>query len=244
MTPASHAAPFPRRLPDVLRWCALLAFQAGALAGVLRIGHRPVPWRDLVGWVDTTAGVDVAIGLLRPVALALAGYLLVTTTLYAVARASGAVAATRCLAPATVPLARRLTDRAVAVALFGSVVGGPVVGVPVAAVAAPLPPGLQAPTGVEDPPERSASPVEPARAQPRERTRLVEAGEHLWSIAAAELASRTGRPVTALSPSEIGPYWAELVATNRYRIRSQDPDLVLPGERLVLPPGPEEETGR
>ncbi len=61
---------------------------------------------------------------------------------------------------------------------------------------------------------------------------VVEKGDHLWSISATELERRlTHRP----SSAEIAPYWRQVIEANRDRLRSGDPDLIYPGETVLLP---------
>lgn len=65
-------------------------------------------------------------------------------------------------------------------------------------------------------------------------THVVAPGEHLWSIAAAHLAESTG---TTPSASEVAPYWRELIELNRADLPDPgNPDLLLPGVELRLPP--------
>ena len=66
-------------------------------------------------------------------------------------------------------------------------------------------------------------------------THPVVQGESFWTIAAEALEHTWGRPPT---DAEIDPYWRALVAVNRSRLVSDDPDLVLPGQVLELPPPP------
>ena len=58
-----------------------------------------------------------------------------------------------------------------------------------------------------------------------EQTYTVTAGDNLWKIAAAH------------TPDDepVGPYWRRLIAANEGRLLSGDPDLIYPGEILVLP---------
>lgn len=63
----------------------------------------------------------------------------------------------------------------------------------------------------------------------------VHAGESMWSIAEERLATAAGAPGADVSDEEVGPYWAEVVATNAPVVRSGDPSLIYPGERLRLP---------
>ena len=63
-------------------------------------------------------------------------------------------------------------------------------------------------------------------------TAVVEKGDHLWSISAAHLADRLTRAPNA---AEVTPYWREVIEVNKDRLRSGDPDLIFPGETVVLP---------
>lgn len=60
-------------------------------------------------------------------------------------------------------------------------------------------------------------------------------GDNLWSIARANLARGTGRSQAELSNREVAVYWLRLVAANRARLRSGNPDLIHPGEYVRLP---------
>ncbi len=64
-------------------------------------------------------------------------------------------------------------------------------------------------------------------------TVVVEKGDHLWSISADHLQASTGEEPSA---AEITPVWVEVIEANRARLRSGDPDLIYPGETVVLPP--------
>jgi len=64
---------------------------------------------------------------------------------------------------------------------------------------------------------------------------VVQRGESLWSIAAADLEA-AGR-----GTERIAAHWVRIVELNRDRVRSGNPDLIYPGEVVVLPPV--EETG-
>jgi len=73
----------------------------------------------------------------------------------------------------------------------------------------------------------------PIALETRESTTVVvESGDHLWSISAAHLEDRL-----AHSPSvaEITPFWRAVIKANRDRLRSGDPDLIYPGETVLLP---------
>ena len=58
----------------------------------------------------------------------------------------------------------------------------------------------------------------------------VERGDNFWTISAHHLADMSEHPVS------VGVYWRRVIAENIDRIRSGDPDLIFPGEIIVLPP--------
>ncbi|MGB7861099.1 MAG: LysM domain-containing protein [Acidimicrobiia bacterium] len=61
----------------------------------------------------------------------------------------------------------------------------------------------------------------------------VRPGDHLWKISASHLVDRLEREV---GTNEISPYWRSVITMNRSHLRSGDPDLIYPGEVIVLPP--------
>jgi len=66
-----------------------------------------------------------------------------------------------------------------------------------------------------------------------ETTVVVENGDHLWKISASHLDDALGRPA---EDGEIAPFWRSVIESNRDDLRSGDPDLIYPGEVVVLPP--------
>lgn len=104
---------------------------------------------------------------------------------------------------------------------------------PATAVAPPgsivAPPGAPA----RDGPSASSAPAPgpPTGAAPV--TATVQAGQSFWSIATAVVAARVGTIPTA---EQIGPYWVALVAANAADLRQpDDPDLIYPGQTVVVP---------
>ncbi|HEX6420972.1 MAG TPA: LysM domain-containing protein [Acidimicrobiales bacterium] len=66
---------------------------------------------------------------------------------------------------------------------------------------------------------------------------LVEAGDSFWSIAAEVTSPPGGPPATEHT---VRRYWRALVAANRDRLLDPaNPDVLRPGQRLVLPPPPD-----
>ncbi len=71
--------------------------------------------------------------------------------------------------------------------------------------------------------------------EPAVRTYRVRPGDNLWTVAEGHLADRTGRADGEVGLDEVRAYWLRLVEANRPRLASGDPDLIYPGEILVLP---------
>ena len=62
---------------------------------------------------------------------------------------------------------------------------------------------------------------------------MVEPGDHLWSISEQRMRQIAhGR----LSDERVAVYWRTVIDRNIDRIRSGNPDLIFPGETIVLPP--------
>jgi hypothetical protein len=83
-------------------------------------------------------------------------------------------------------------------------------------------------------------PVPTAGAGPapatRERTsQPAAAGDSLWTIARDHLAA-VGKGAGEPTNRQVAEYWAKVKAANRHRLTSGDPDLIEPGEKIVLPP--------
>ena len=122
-----------------------------------------------------------------------------------------------------------------------------------------LPPGVVVPSDpvVEEPPTYTPTPAAPTPEQDsaassvrlsayaiqyagtasvatsnESTTYTVRRGDNLWTIAEAHLTVVTG---TDVSDAVIAPYWGRLVADNQHTLTSQNPDLINPGEVIVLP---------
>jgi hypothetical protein len=91
-----------------------------------------------------------------------------------------------------------------------------------------------APAAAPPAPAPAAAPPAPVAAA---ATRTIAAGEHLWSIAAEQVARASGRAPTELAPADVAPYWTRLCMLNVGRLRSGNPSLVYTGEVLELPQG-------
>jgi nucleoid-associated protein YgaU len=68
------------------------------------------------------------------------------------------------------------------------------------------------------------------------RTWTVRPGDSLWSIAETALSAAWGQPADARL---LGHYWWQVVETNRASLPiPANPDLLFPGDKVVLPPPP------
>jgi nucleoid-associated protein YgaU len=65
-----------------------------------------------------------------------------------------------------------------------------------------------------------------------ETTVVVESGDHLWKISQDHLDTTLGR---AADDTEVAPFWSSVIESNQDKLRSGDPDLIFPGEVVVLP---------
>jgi hypothetical protein len=85
-------------------------------------------------------------------------------------------------------------------------------------------------------PPVASAPSEPAPETRVQASRVVINGDNLWTIARDHLAQARGGGADKPATREVAAYWLRVVEANRLRLRSGDPDLIYPGERIVLPP--------
>ncbi len=231
--------------------------------GLTRLGgvrRWHVDWVHFWGWLQAAPLGDALAGILRWTMLALAWWLLASSVLYSVARLSKVPALIRGTGWLTVPFVRFAVDRALVVTLAASTVVGARAGAafaqtptgpPVARAtvsASPTPGWNGAKASVAS--RATALPVvdtvalrspEPATASlgapPLAAARQceVQVDDNLWSIAAAHLAEVTGQDASSLGAGDIASYWWGVVDANRATLRSGHPNLLYPGEVVVLP---------
>jgi hypothetical protein len=65
---------------------------------------------------------------------------------------------------------------------------------------------------------------------------VVVEGDNLWVLAARRVASSRGVAPADVPDGDVAPYWTRVCQANASRLASGDPDLVYPGERVLLPP--------
>jgi hypothetical protein len=82
------------------------------------------------------------------------------------------------------------------------------------------------------PPVASAEPAPETR---KKTSQPAVRGDSLWTIARDHLAA-AGKGSGEPSNRQVAAYWAKVKEANRHRLASGDPDLIKPGEIIVLPP--------
>lgn len=202
-------------------------------AGLLLAGLGSIV---VAGWLDPRADDDAArlvATMLRAIIVTFGAYAALLGALSLLAELFGWSRALRW--SARLGAARLGLAAGVAVASLGS-----------AAISTPNPVGAgelaETPADTDNPPIASLRPIETpvatltplptvdeATPTPAEQaTWTVEQGDHLWSIAEAR--------VGETDDLEIHDYWVRLVELNADRlVVPDDPDLILPGQELLLP---------
>jgi nucleoid-associated protein YgaU len=92
-------------------------------------------------------------------------------------------------------------------------------------------PGLAVPAA-EPPTVEEAMPAPAGAPVPSVEEWTVAPGDSFWSIAHEVVAERSAG---AAAEGEVLRYWRTLVDANRHRLVGGDPDVIFPGQRLVLP---------
>ena len=235
---------------------ALLGWRAASAAAIARLSSAastlpgpPVAGGDaLRRWAEAGGGATAVLGIVRLLGLALAWYVLGSTTLALVARGAGWVWAISVTHAIALPAVRRLVESALAVTLTVGVASPAVASAaPIAQVTDAEPgsgpdaePAAEAETATlrrldPAPPPATAPPAAPAPPAPSPRTHVVQPGDHLWSIAERTVTADLGRPAT---DGETAAYWRALIDRNAGSFAGGDPDLIFPGQTLALPPPP------
>jgi len=220
------------------------------LHALAKVDGFGVDWLHPARWLREAPVEDIVGGVLLVGARLIACWLLASTVAYLVASLRGRAAVVAVLRRVTLPAIRGLANRVVAVSIAASAVSGPLV--PAAASSSlpssgvvwesrdqpleeegegpelVLPPHLM--VRLEEPVEGAPPPERPAEVS---GAVVVARGDHLWSISQRHLETVWGR--TDLGDNEVAGYWVQVIEANRDRIRSGNPDLIFPGEVILLP---------
>lgn len=210
-----------------------------------------IDWSDPLRWIQSTPLEDAAAALLRSIGLIIAYWLLVSTAGYLGARAMGWTRTAKALGVLTLPAVRRISDRLVAGSLAISTLATPMVAWPHDATAPLTTPAatvdnLMPHVPVPEPYLPHDTDPEPPAAEPPRISEpdlvivadstlevVVRSGDNLWELAGRRMSAILGRPA---ADHEVAPYWVEVLNANKTRFRSGDPDLIYPGDVIVMPP--------
>lgn len=165
------------------------------------------------GTLTSPLTIGVVLGGLRLIGLGVSFWMTLTTLPYIALRAVGATTLAAQLAKALAPRIRRLVDRVV--------VTGVLLGATASAPALAAPPPVAVPVEVSI--EVSEEPEPTVQNSGTTPTHQVVSGDSFWNIAAD------------LAPDNVVSYWLDLIEINLNVIRSGDPNLIYPGELLILP---------
>jgi nucleoid-associated protein YgaU len=206
---------------------------------------------DLAGWVTDREPVIIAMVLVRLLALAVGYHLFITGALVVIGRLARAPRLVLWADAMTLPIFRSTAARIAGLAISAStMVAGALpsagaVSEPTVSLDAPAPapvsgghpfiervvlPRSAPPT--TDGTTATIRPVIPASvpaAEPAPRVHRVVPGDHLWAIAEHALGEALGRTPT---DAEIDPFWRAVILANPDLV---DPDLIFPGQLVVVP---------
>lgn len=205
-------------------WAAAGGAAAWSLVWLGRFPYLRVAWSDLGGWLQRTDPTTAVAAFGRTAALAIVAWVALTTLAYALMRLAGA----RPVSWLSIGPLRRAVDAVLAGTLVVASMA------PAAATDQVSPSYVPVPAGqVSTESEAQPAIASPATARAVESEVIVSPGDSMWTLAETHLAATWGRPPT---DAETAPYWVDVVEANRSRIRSGDPDLIFPGETIMLPP--------
>lgn len=217
----------------------MVAAEVGALVVLLRLDVPSVDWSGPAAWLERVPPEDAVIALVRLAALALAGYLLVTTALYAVATLTRVPALIRGVKFLTLPSVRRLIDGTMAAALVATPASFVFAATPASAQAAPTAAHAYVPVVASDtgvgytPTPAGESPSSPNDSD----VYVVRSGDNLWTIASQRLAALREVPAENISNADVADFWRALVEPNTPSLASGNPDVIYAGETIRLPVG-------
>ncbi len=223
-----------------------------------------IPWGDIPTWLEVASREDVVAAVIRSIALVLSYWIAASTGLYTLARLSRVPRVVRAAAWATLPPIRRIIDRTIAVTVTTAALVSPLApAVASDGVGVPAPPSTEpvifqiSERGVPTPvnvPSMSPADSEPTVIVPpgvgdagytpapagrvgdvviNESAYEVVSGDNLWSISCGHL--RASFPDREFDAAAIAVYWRQVMEVNTPTLRSGDPNLIFPGEQIVLP---------
>lgn len=237
----------PHRIFSGLAWAAGFGVAGWALAWLGRYPFLRIDWADPSGWLQAADPESAIAAIARTIGIGLVGWVGATTVAYLLARLLGAD-------PAALDwLSIGPVRKAIDAVLAGSLVITTLTPIAAAATEEPVPhvettefggsavaPSyIPIPAGDPDATDAGAPASPPADTPTTEpapaaaaTSAIVISGDNLWKLAEDRLTTVLGHHPT---DAETALYWVDVIQANRDRIRSADPDLIFPGEEIVLP---------
>lgn len=225
----------------------LVGTEVATLVLLVRLGSVPgfaIEWADPAGWLARTTPEDAAAAVLRVMAIGGAGWLLLSTLLCLAASARPGGSTGSLARAVTGRGVVRILERVLAISLVTGTTFGPAAAIGAGPPSPPVEIDVRTgraeteeavPTVEPTPVPTPAPPLVPVATPETSVEHVVQPGECLWSIAADELALTTARTRDAIADAEVAAYWVELMAANHGRLASGDPNLIYPGEVVLLP---------
>lgn len=222
-----------RRIWRTAAWITGYGLSVWAIVWLGSLDWIGMDWSDPVAWLTPGETEVLAARLAWATATLLLAWITISTLAYLLARLVG-------FDPASVDWlaigpVRKAVDTLVAGSmLFGTVpaAGASVQPASPEPVVAVDPAYVPVPAGREDTRDSTADDATDP-PDPTDKEVVVEPGDHLWKLAEERMREVLGRTP---EDSEVAPYWRKVIDVNRSRLRSGDPDLIFPGEEIVLPP--------
>lgn len=203
----------------------LLSAEAASIVALVLVG------RFMRFDIRNADPIDNLMAIVRVVTLVAVLWLTVTTLTYLVA----GVRRVRIPRWFTIPMVRRVVDGALAMVITTGGIAPPALAAPPPVIVTVDPSGMVMPPGVAVGHQRTST-SNPIAAVPQQRSFrsadsvTVHVGDNLWKIASRHLET------LGMGADRLPSYWVAVVEVNRNLLRSGNPDLIYPGETVLLPP--------
>jgi hypothetical protein len=241
----------PHLVASTVLWVGGFALAGWILAWLDRFSFLSVDWHDPGGWLGRVDTETALAALARLVGMAIVAWVALTTVVYLAARLLGTDAAR--ISWLSIGPIRRVIDATLAGSLVittlspltaaaelpfeeprSATTTETTAGSPVGPLYVPIPAG-PVPTSDKETPAEAPDDDESGRGATvydHETSVVVVSGDNLWKLAEERVEAVLGRAPT---DADTAPYWVRVVEANRQRIRSGDPNLIFPGEEIVMP---------
>lgn len=223
------------RLRGIVALLAITVAAGGAGIVLHRLGS--LPWLQVeptLDWLRTTPPGDAVAALARTAGTWCAAWIALSTAAHLASLLLGIGRTVDVTGVFVLPVVRRIGRVALAGALSWPALPAAAVPPPPIVEPAHEPSGEAGEAGLDATwPGIARLPEATATSAEHRSVVVVEPGDNLWRIAERALVE-TG--VDHPTSRQVAGYWAGVIEANRHRLRSGDPDLIYPGEEILLPP--------